>query len=89
MPFASQSPLVQRGPIPKKVGFLRRFFERYDRRHAIAPDSAETYGNTARTARAEKRVSFRGVLKRHLSVVWWRSRERLEFPGMHSGFGRL
>jgi hypothetical protein len=29
------------------------------------------------------------VLKRHLSVVWWRSRERLEFPGMHSGFGRL
>jgi hypothetical protein len=25
--------------------------------------------------RAEKRVSFRGVLKRHLSVLYWRFRK--------------
>jgi hypothetical protein len=41
----------------------------FDRRHAIAPDSHKTYGNLERRTRAEKRVSFRGALGRHLSVL--------------------
>jgi hypothetical protein len=35
--------------------------------------------------RAEKRVSFRGVLKRHLSVVFWRVRETVEILGGAAG----
>ena len=34
--------------------------------------------------RTEKRVTFRGVLKLHLSVVSWRSGKTIEFPGMQT-----
>jgi hypothetical protein len=56
------------------VAFLRRF----DRRHPITAYSAKTYGKPARRTSAEKRVTFRGVLKRHLSVVLRAGQETVE-----------
>jgi hypothetical protein len=56
--------------LPKNVGFLTTLLMRFSPGHEIASDSAKTDEKPGRRTGAEKCVSFRGVLKRHLSVVF-------------------
>jgi hypothetical protein len=79
MPCRPHAPGPHSTSPEKGSNFWRRFLRRFERGHAIAPDSAETYGNPARRTGAEKRVSFRAVLKRHLSVLKWGSRNTFKF----------
>jgi hypothetical protein len=56
------------GPYGKTLDFRCGFQRVLSAFAARRRDSAETYGNPVCRTRAEKRVSFRGVMKRHLSV---------------------
>jgi hypothetical protein len=61
--------------MPKKVRILPPISARFVRSRDFRPYSAKTDENPARGACAEKRMSFRRLPRRHLSVVCWRSRK--------------